>query len=78
MDSKPIIKHITYNLLDSYKDGEEFFGIDLASKVSKQTQALQKHPMDGTVTRYIRHYSKCRRPIRRIGAKELSKYRVGA
>lgn len=78
MDSKPIIKAITYDLLDSLKEGEEFFALDLANRVSEKAQSFRKRPMDGTVTRYIRHYSRQRRPIRRIGAKELSKYRVGA
>jgi hypothetical protein len=78
MDSKPIIKAITYDLLDSLKEGEEFFAPDLAHKVSRKAEHYPKRPMDGTVTRYIRHYSRQRRPIRRIGAKELSKYRMGA
>ena len=78
MDSKPIIKALTYDLLDTYKDGEEFFGAHIASLVREKAETFEKCPMDGTVTRYIRHYSKTRRPISRIGAKELSKYRVGA
>lgn len=77
MDSKPVIKDITFKVLDTIPENFEFYSTDITKAVRKRLFWDKRRPMDGTVTRYMRHYSEKRRRIYRVGPKENSYYRMG-
>jgi hypothetical protein len=77
MDTKPAIKEVTFAVLDTIPDGFEFYSTDITRSVRARTQLFHKYPLDGTITRYMRHYSTEHRRIERVGPKGRSYYRMG-
>ena len=78
MKIKKDIKQLTYIELDFYAEGDLFHGTDIARAVRFSAQQINRFPMDGTITRYIRTYGNDRREIHRVGAKGNSLYQMGS
>jgi hypothetical protein len=78
VDTLPDIKRMTFSVLDTVPENFEFYSTDIIRSVRVRARKLGRFPMDGTVTRYMRHYSQIRRRIQRVGPKEKSYYRMGS
>ncbi|NCC61605.1 MAG: hypothetical protein EOM12_11830 [Verrucomicrobiae bacterium] len=67
---------MVFNYLDTLEPGCVFVSGEVVRAVRMRSLLSRRNPMDGTITRYMREYSHHVRPLKRVGPKGLSKYRV--